>query len=158
MQIEKNIRELNSNNLTYLSNGLLLWIDGSQRDALYRSFNIISRYLLTIQLAEAIKVDVEFKNPLQITISISSVSLICELSASSEEMDCGKFVPVPVHIFFSVFPLFFLVSEIGKFCHQRELTSVINVADANSSTSELQNDEESGKLTISRCVFEFFQC
>lgn len=37
---------------------------------------------------EAIKVDVEFKNPLQITISISSVSLICELSASSEEMDC----------------------------------------------------------------------
>ena len=99
-------------------------MERSQRDALYRSFNIISQYLLTIQLAEAIKVDVEFKNPLQITISISSVSLICELSASSEEMDCGKFVPVPVHIFFSVFPLFFLVSEIGKFCHQRELTSV----------------------------------
>lgn len=99
-------------------------MERSQRDALYRSFNIISRYLLTIQLAEAIKVDVEFKNPLQITISISSVSLICELSASSEEMDCGKFVPVPVQIFFSVFPLFFLVSEIGKFCHQRELTSV----------------------------------
>ncbi|XVE61381.1 hypothetical protein DITRI_Ditri06bG0034900 [Diplodiscus trichospermus] len=36
---------------------------------------------------EAIKVDIEFKNPLQIPISISSVSLICELSANSEEMN-----------------------------------------------------------------------
>ncbi|GLT90145.1 hypothetical protein SLE2022_080910 [Rubroshorea leprosula] len=35
---------------------------------------------------EAIKVDVEFRNPLQISISISGVSLICELSASPEEM------------------------------------------------------------------------
>ncbi|XWS66568.1 hypothetical protein CRYUN_Cryun05aG0210700 [Craigia yunnanensis] len=36
---------------------------------------------------EAIKVDIEFKNPLQIPISISSVSLICELSANPEEMN-----------------------------------------------------------------------
>ncbi|XP_007028000.2 PREDICTED: trafficking protein particle complex subunit 8 isoform X1 [Theobroma cacao] len=36
---------------------------------------------------EAIKVDVEFKNPLQISISILSVSLICELSANLEEMN-----------------------------------------------------------------------
>ncbi|CAN1277707.1 Trafficking protein particle complex subunit 8 [Linum perenne] len=34
---------------------------------------------------EAIKVAVEFKNPLQVPISISSVSLICELSSRSEE-------------------------------------------------------------------------
>ena len=67
--------------------------------------------------------DVEFKNPLQIPISISNVSLICELSVSSEETDSGKF-EVPVHIFFSVFPLYLLVSELGKFSHQRELTSV----------------------------------
>ncbi|XWS56080.1 hypothetical protein CRYUN_Cryun09bG0055900 [Craigia yunnanensis] len=38
---------------------------------------------------EAIKVDIEFKNPLQIPISISSVSLICELSANPEEMNSG---------------------------------------------------------------------
>ncbi|XVF07518.1 hypothetical protein REPUB_Repub06bG0146000 [Reevesia pubescens] len=36
---------------------------------------------------EAIKVDIEFKNPLQIPISISSVSLICEVSANPEEMN-----------------------------------------------------------------------
>ncbi|XP_020095709.1 trafficking protein particle complex subunit 8 isoform X1 [Ananas comosus] len=33
---------------------------------------------------EAVKVEVELKNPLQISISVSSISLICELSASSE--------------------------------------------------------------------------
>ncbi|XVE96276.1 hypothetical protein REPUB_Repub02eG0207200 [Reevesia pubescens] len=36
---------------------------------------------------EAIKVDIEFKNPLQIPISVSSISLICELSANPEEMN-----------------------------------------------------------------------
>ncbi|MBA0561875.1 hypothetical protein Golob_018671, partial [Gossypium lobatum] len=34
---------------------------------------------------EALKVDIEFKNPLQIPISVSSVSLMCELSANPEE-------------------------------------------------------------------------
>ncbi|KAJ6749938.1 hypothetical protein OIU85_000554 [Salix viminalis] len=34
---------------------------------------------------EAIKIAIEFKNPLEIPISISSVSLICELSATSDE-------------------------------------------------------------------------
>lgn len=34
---------------------------------------------------EVVRVDIEFKNPLQISISVSSVSLICELSASSDE-------------------------------------------------------------------------
>ncbi|KAE8125213.1 hypothetical protein FH972_020046 [Carpinus fangiana] len=36
---------------------------------------------------EAVKVDIELKNPLQIPISISSVSLICELSVRSDEME-----------------------------------------------------------------------
>ncbi|GLT60810.1 hypothetical protein SLA2020_335590 [Shorea laevis] len=36
---------------------------------------------------EAVKVDLEFKNPLQIPISISSVSLICELYVRSDEME-----------------------------------------------------------------------
>ncbi|XP_024028403.1 trafficking protein particle complex subunit 8 isoform X3 [Morus notabilis] len=34
---------------------------------------------------EAVRVDFEIKNPLQIPISVSSVSLICELAASSDE-------------------------------------------------------------------------
>lgn len=40
--------------------------------------------------AEVVRVDIEFKNPLQIPISVSSVSLICELSASSDETQSGK--------------------------------------------------------------------
>ena len=40
--------------------------------------------------AEAVKVDIEFKNPLQIPISVSNVSLMCELSASSDETKSGK--------------------------------------------------------------------
>ncbi|MBA0619523.1 hypothetical protein Godav_028683 [Gossypium davidsonii] len=45
---------------------------------------------------EALKVDIEFKNPLQIPISVSSVSLMCELSANPEE---GK-LPKSVSFFF----------------------------------------------------------
>lgn len=40
--------------------------------------------------AEAIKIAIEFKNPLEIPISISSVSLICELSAKSDETNSGE--------------------------------------------------------------------
>ncbi|KAM6571414.1 hypothetical protein CsatA_015494 [Cannabis sativa] len=39
---------------------------------------------------EAVRVDIEFKNPLQIPISVSSVSLMCELSTSSDETKSGK--------------------------------------------------------------------
>lgn len=35
--------------------------------------------------AEAIKVDIAFENPLKTPISISSVSLICDLSGSDEK-------------------------------------------------------------------------
>lgn len=41
-------------------------------------------YLALHPFAEAVKVDIELKNPLQISISLSEVSLICELSESSE--------------------------------------------------------------------------
>lgn len=43
-----------------------------------------------IVTAEAIKIAIEFKNPLEIPISISSVSLICELSATSDETNSGE--------------------------------------------------------------------
>ncbi|KAK0585872.1 hypothetical protein LWI29_035426 [Acer saccharum] len=39
---------------------------------------------------EAVKVGIEFKNPLQIPISISSVTLICELSAKSDEIEADS--------------------------------------------------------------------
>lgn len=42
-------------------------------------------------LAEAITVDIEFRNPLQISLSISNISLICEHSASFDEVQNGKF-------------------------------------------------------------------
>ncbi|KAF8397986.1 hypothetical protein HHK36_016912 [Tetracentron sinense] len=66
---------------------------------------------------EAIKVDIEFKNPLQISISISGVSLVCELSARSEAME----------------------SELD---HQ-----YVSAADAHRSTTGLQDDPEFRKLT-----------
>lgn len=40
-------------------------------------------------IAEAIKVHLEFKNPLRTSISLSSVSLVCELSARSTGMQSG---------------------------------------------------------------------
>ncbi|CAK7342057.1 unnamed protein product [Dovyalis caffra] len=40
---------------------------------------------------EAIKIAIDFKNPLEIPISISSVSLICELSAISDETKYGAY-------------------------------------------------------------------
>lgn len=40
------------------------------------------------------KVDIEFKNPLQIPISISNISLICELSTRSDEMESGILLSV----------------------------------------------------------------
>jgi len=49
-------------------------------------------------------VDIEFKNPLQIPISISGVSLICELSAGSDGMKSGWLLSVLFYIyFFNVF-------------------------------------------------------
>ncbi|KAK3004340.1 hypothetical protein RJ639_018256 [Escallonia herrerae] len=59
---------------------------------------------------EAIKVDIGFKNPLQVSVSISNVSLICQHSATADEME----------------------------------------PDANSSSSENQNDEVLRKLVSSR--------
>lgn len=44
--------------------------------------------------SEPVKVDIEFKNPLQIPISVSNITLICELSASSEEIKSGKLLSI----------------------------------------------------------------
>ncbi|XP_057951278.1 uncharacterized protein LOC131146026 isoform X2 [Malania oleifera] len=38
---------------------------------------------------EAIRLNIEFKNPLQISISIANASLICELTAKSDEVESG---------------------------------------------------------------------
>ncbi|XP_059462278.1 uncharacterized protein LOC132191337 isoform X3 [Corylus avellana] len=73
---------------------------------------------------EAVKVDIEFKNPLQIPISISSVSLICELSVRSDEMESA------------------LASGANSF--------LIVGADASSKTAELQNDDDFINLTTNR--------
>jgi hypothetical protein len=40
--------------------------------------------------AEAVKVNIEFINPLQITIPVSGVTLICKYSTSTEELTSGK--------------------------------------------------------------------
>ncbi|MFQ6635798.1 hypothetical protein Gotur_011080 [Gossypium turneri] len=48
---------------------------------------------------EALKVDIEFKNPLQIPISVSSVSLMCELSANPEEGKLPKCMYICIHAF-----------------------------------------------------------
>lgn len=50
----------------------------------------ISLTVLLFTLAEAISVDIGFRNPLQISLSISSISLVCEHSSSSEEGEMGK--------------------------------------------------------------------
>lgn len=52
-----------------------------------------------VVLTEAIKVDFEFKNPLQIPISVSDISLMCEHSARSEDITSGE-VTFNFHIVF----------------------------------------------------------
>lgn len=44
----------------------------------------------TAPFAEAVNVNIEFKNPLQISIPISGVSLVCKYSASTDELTSGK--------------------------------------------------------------------
>ncbi|PIA54301.1 hypothetical protein AQUCO_00900680v1 [Aquilegia coerulea] len=68
---------------------------------------------------EAIKVDLEFKNPLKISLSVSGVSLICQLSEKTDSVD----------------------SEVGD----QHATDV----DGHLSTSVLQNDLELKKLKSS---------
>lgn len=46
-------------------------------------------FIFVVSFAEVIKVDVEFTNPLQIPISVSGVSLICEHSGRSDGTNSG---------------------------------------------------------------------
>ncbi|XP_050243779.1 uncharacterized protein LOC126692278 isoform X1 [Quercus robur] len=62
-----------------LSNVRTNWLDLQSNSKKYKESNVCVA-------GEAVKVDIEFKNPLQIPISISGVSLICELSAGSDGM------------------------------------------------------------------------
>lgn len=51
----------------------------------YKSF-------VLLDIAEAIKVEVSFRNPLQIPISISNVTLICKHSSECNESESGTFL------------------------------------------------------------------
>lgn len=67
-------------------------------------------FLLTCSslFSESVKVDLEFKNPLLISTSITSVSLICELTANSDDLKLGKlFLLFDVH-FITLFASFSL--------------------------------------------------
>ena len=75
----------------------------------------MSEYLLLMYvlhaLSEAITVAIDFKNPLQIPVSISSASLTCEHSAQSDEMKPGKSIDVSLHAIYCVLlflPLLFI--------------------------------------------------
>uniref|UniRef100_A0A5B6ZRC8 Putative trafficking protein particle complex subunit 8 n=1 Tax=Davidia involucrata TaxID=16924 RepID=A0A5B6ZRC8_DAVIN len=74
-------RSLEDDILPSLSTIKTNWLDSQPRliSKKYKESNVCVA-------GEAIKVDIGFKNPLQISISISSVSLICEHSARSDEM------------------------------------------------------------------------
>lgn len=126
-------------------------------------------------LAEAIKVDVGFRNPLQIPISISSISLICEHYASSAEKDSGKPIQCPfmfivykftnqIHPFscssssyifqLSCMDILTFISNV-KLISISSATLVIFVfhdVDATSSIISHHNDEESSKLSVNRCI------
>lgn len=51
----------------------------------YKSF-------VLLDIAEAVKVEVSFRNPLQIPISISNVTLICKHSSECNESESGTFL------------------------------------------------------------------
>ena len=70
-------------------------------------------------IAEAIKIAIEFKNPLEIPISISSVSLICELSATSDETNSGELQAVISKFSFLLF-LLLSIWRRGKFIGKRK--------------------------------------
>lgn len=58
-------------------------------------FLLLSCYALLVHCSiapftEAVKVNIEFINPLQITIPVSGVTLICKHSTSTDELTSGK--------------------------------------------------------------------
>lgn len=62
------------------------WLDSQSNISALKKLNDSQVCLL----GEAIKLELEFKNPLQISISVSGVSLICELSGGSEATEIDR--------------------------------------------------------------------
>ncbi|EOA19806.1 hypothetical protein CARUB_v10000052mg [Capsella rubella] len=56
---------------------------------------------------ESVKVDLEFRNPLLISTSITSVSLICELTANSDDLQLGK-----LYLLFHVHVIIFYIHQV----------------------------------------------
>lgn len=46
--------------------------------------------MLCLLVAEAVKLNVELKNPLQIPVAVSGISLICQLSTTLDALSSGK--------------------------------------------------------------------
>ncbi|KAK2968934.1 hypothetical protein RJ640_003621 [Escallonia rubra] len=110
LKIQVNVREslwrsLEEDMIPSLSTTRNNWLDSQPKlmEKKYKESNVCVA-------GEAIKVDIGFKNPLQVSVTISNVSLICQHSATADEME----------------------------------------PDANSSSSENQNDEVLRKLVSSR--------
>lgn len=63
----------------------------TENDVAYKvMFTYTFDILLFFIVAEPTQFDIEFRNPLQISLSISSVALICELSSRTDEVKSGK--------------------------------------------------------------------
>lgn len=77
-------RSLEEDMIPSLSSGRTNWLE-LQSKIMSKKFKESSICVA----GEPVKVDIVFKNPLQIPISISSVSLICDLSPKSDETESG---------------------------------------------------------------------
>ncbi|KGN59220.1 trafficking protein particle complex subunit 8 [Cucumis sativus] len=77
-------RSLEEDMIPSLSSGRTNWLE-LQSKIMSKKFKESSICVA----GEPVKVDIVFKNPLQIPISISSVSLICDLSSKSDETESG---------------------------------------------------------------------
>ncbi|KAK6942524.1 TRAPP III complex, Trs85, partial [Dillenia turbinata] len=96
---------------------------------------------------EAIKVDIELKNPLQIPISISNVSLICDLAARSDEI-ASEAIKVDIELK-NPLQIPISISNVSLICDLAARSDEI-AFDAHGSTTELQNDEEVRDLGANR--------
>lgn len=54
------------------------------------AFGAYHKCFALLDIAEAIRVEVSFRNPLQIPVAVSNISLICKHSAESDESESGK--------------------------------------------------------------------
>ncbi|WOK92067.1 trafficking protein particle complex subunit 8 isoform X1 [Canna indica] len=69
----------------WASSGRSNWLDSQMKPS------SLKRKDISVCVAgESVTVELEFKNPLQVSISVSEISLICELSAKSEGTETGK--------------------------------------------------------------------